>query len=151
MQVFHKTDRQKVFAAKHTLIYYKRIRENKTRFVAEYKEGVLGWVVDIVRKTKLRREKGFLFKRHCVYMITEKSLQYNAQNTADVVRVIPRSSHNAYDGRSTHCTANAEPLPLRRKNIRVLTKRHKEHIILAKRRNKKMKKDWTKRHKKQTI
>ena len=31
------------------------------------------------------------------------------------------------------------------------TKRHKEHVILAKRRNKKMKKDWTKRHKKQTI
>lgn len=84
-------------------------------------------------------------------MITEKSLRYNAQNTADVVRVIRRSSHNAYDERSTHCTANDEPLPLRRKNIRVLTKKHKEHVILAKRRNKKMKKDWTKRHKEQTI
>ena len=151
MQVFRKTSRQEVFVIKYTLIYYKGIWENKTRFVAEYKEGLLGGVVDIVRKTKLRREKGFLFKRHRVYMITEKPLRYNAQNTADVVRVIRRSSHNVYDGRSTHCTANNEPLPLRRKNIRVLTKRHKEHIILAKRRNKKMKKDWTKRHKKQTI
>ena len=121
------------------------------RFVAEYKEGLLGGVVDIVRKTKLRCEKGFLFKRHRVYMITEKSLRYNAQNTADVVRVIRRSSHNAYDERSTHCMTDDEPLPLRRKNIRVLTKRHKEHVILAKRRNKKMKKDWTKRHKEQTI
>ena len=151
MQVFRKTGRQEVFAAKHTLIYYKRIRENKTRFLAEYKERLLGGVMDIVRKTKLRREKGFLFKRHRVYMITEKPLRCNAQNTADVVRVIRRRAYNVYDGRSTHCTANAEPLPLRRKNIRVLTKRHKEHIILAKRRNKKMKKDWTKRHKKQTI
>ena len=151
MQVFRKTDRQEVFAIKYTLIYYKRIRENKTRFVAEYKEGVLGWVVDIVRKTKLRREKGFLFKRYRVYMITEKPLRCNAQNTADVVRVIRRRAYNVYDGRSTHCTANDEPLPLRRKNIRVLTKRHKGHVILAKRRNKKMKKDWTKRHKEQTI
>ena len=84
-------------------------------------------------------------------MITEKPLRYNAQNTADVVRVIRRSSHNAHDERSTHCTANDEPLPLRQKNIRVLTKRHKEHVILAKRRNKKMKKDWTKRHKEHVI
>ncbi len=44
-------------------------------------------------------------------MITEKPLRYNAQNTADVVRVIRRSSHNAYDERSTHCTANDKPLP----------------------------------------
>ena len=129
MQVFHKTGRQEVFAIKYTLIYYKGIRENKTRFVTKYKEGLLGEVVDIVRKTKLRREKGFLFKRHRVYMITEKPLRYNAQNTAAVVRVIRRSSHNAYDERSTHCTANDEPLPLRRKNIRVLTKRHKEQTI----------------------
>lgn len=78
MQVFHKTDRQEVFAAKYTLIYYKRIRENKTRFVTKYKEGLLGEVVDIVRKTKLRREKGFLFKRYRVYMITEKPLRYSA-------------------------------------------------------------------------
>ena len=42
MQVFRKTGRQEVFAAKHTLIYYKRIRENKTRFVTKYKEGLLG-------------------------------------------------------------------------------------------------------------
>ena len=84
-------------------------------------------------------------------MITEKLLRCNAQNTADVVHVIRRSSHNAHDERSTHCTADDKPLPLRRKNIRVLTKRHKEHVILAKRRNKKMKKDWTKRHKEQTI
>ena len=111
MQVFRKTSRQEVFATKYTLIYYKGIRENKTRFVAEYKEGLLEGVVDIVRKTKLRREKGFLFKRHRVYMITEKPLRYNAQNTADVVRVIRRSSHNAYDERSTHCTANDKPLP----------------------------------------
>ena len=141
MQVFRKTGRQEVFAAKHTLIYYKGIRENKTRFVTKYKEGLLGGVVDIVRKTKLRREKGFLFKRYRVYMITEKPLRYNAQNTADVVRIIRRSSHNAHDKRSTHCMTDDEPLPLRRKNIRVLTKRHKEHVILAKRRNKKMKKD----------
>ena len=151
MQVFRKTGRQEVFATKYTLIYYKGIRENKTRFVAEYKEGLLEGVVDIVRKTKLRREKGFLFKRYRVYMITEKPLRYNAQNTAAVVRVIRRRAYNVYDERSTHCTANDEPLPLRRKNIRVLTKRHKEHVILAKRRNKKMKKDWTKRHKEQTI
>ena len=147
MQVFRKTGRQEVFAIKYTLIYYKRIRENKTRFVTKYKEGLLGWVVDIVRKTKLRCEKGFLFKRHRIYMITEKSLRYNAQNTADVVRVIRRTENEVYDERSTHCTANDEPLPLRRKNIRVLTKRHKEHVILAKRRNKKMKKDWIKRQK----
>ena len=107
--------------------------------------------MDIVRKTKLRREKGFLFKRHRVYMITEKPLRCNAQNTADVVRVIRRTENEVYDERGTHCTANDEPLPLRRKNIRVLTKRHKGHVILAKRRNKKMKKDWTKRHKEQTI
>ena len=107
--------------------------------------------MDIVRKTKLRREKGFLFKRYRVYMITEKPLRCNAQNTADVVRVIRRTENEVYDERSTHCTANDEPLPLRRKNIRVLTKRHKEHVILVKRRNKKMKKDWTKRHKEQTI
>ena len=151
MQVFHKTDRQEVFAAKYTLIYYKRIRENKTRFVTKYKEGLLGEVVDIVRKTKLRREKGFLFKRHRVYMITEKPLRCNAQNTADVVRVIRRRAYNVYDERSTHCMTDDKPLPLRRKNIRVLTKRHKEHVILAKRRNKKMKKNWTKRHKEQTI
>ena len=151
MQVFRKTGRREVFAAKYTLIYYKRIRENKTRFVAEYKEGLLEGAVDIVRKTKLRREKGFLFKRYRVYMITEKPLRYNAQNTADVVHVIRRSSHNTHDKRSTHCMTDDEPLPLRRKNIRVLTKRHKEHVILAKRRNKKMKKDWTKRHKEQTI
>ena len=111
MQVFHKTGRQEVFAIKYTLIYYKRIRENKMRFVTKYKEGLLGEVVDIARKTKLRREKGFLFKRYRVYMITEKPLRYNAQNTADVVRVIRRSSHNAYDERSTHCTANDKPLP----------------------------------------
>ena len=42
MQVFRKTGRQEVFAIKYTLIYYKRIRENKMRFVAEYKEGLLG-------------------------------------------------------------------------------------------------------------
>ncbi len=42
MQVFRKTGRQEVFAAKYTLIYYKRIRENKTRFVTKYKEGLLG-------------------------------------------------------------------------------------------------------------
>ena len=107
--------------------------------------------MDIVRKTKLRREKGFLFKRHRVYMITEKPLRYNAQNTAAVVHVIRRTENVVYGERGTHCTANDEPLPLRRKNIRVLTKRHKEHVILAKRRNKKMKKDWTKRHKEQTI
>ena len=138
-------------AIKYTLIYYKRVQEIKMRFMAKYKEGLLGGVMDIVRKTKLRREKGFLFKRYRVYMITEKPLRYNAQNTADVVRVIRRSSHNVYDGRSTHCMTDDEPLPLRRKNIRVLTKRHKEYVILAKRRNKKMKKDWTKRHKEQTI
>ena len=107
--------------------------------------------MDIVRKTKLRREKGFLFKRHRVYMITEKPLRCNAQNTADVVHVIRRSSHNAHDKRSTHCMTDDEPLPLRRKNIRVLTKRYKEHVILAKRRNKKMKKDWIKGQKEQTI
>ena len=151
MQVFHKTGRQEVFTIKYTLIYYKRIRENKTRFVTKYKEGLLGGVVDIVRKTKLRREKGFLFKRYRVYMITEKPLRYNAQNTADVVRVIRRRANEVYGERSTHCMTDDEPLPLRRKNIRVLTKRHKEHVILAKRRNKKMKKDWTKRHKEQTI
>ena len=151
MQVFHKTDRQEVFAIKYTLIYYKGIRENKTRFVTKYKEGLLGEVVDIVRKTKLRREKGFLFKRHRVYMITEKPLRCNAQNTADVVRVIRRPPNDVYDECGTHCMTDDEPLPLRRKNIRVLTKRHKEHVILAKRRNKKMKKDWTKRHKEQTI
>ena len=151
MQVFRKTSRQEVFATKYTLIYYKRIRENKTRFVTKYKEGLLGEVVDIVRETKLRREKGFLFKRHRVYMITEKPLRCNAQNTAAVVHVIRRTENVVYGERGTHCTANDEPLPLRRKNIRVLTKRHKEHVILAKRRNKKMKKDWTKRHKEQTI
>ena len=107
--------------------------------------------MDIVRKTKLRREKGFLFKRYRVYMITEKLLRCKACGTAAVVRVIRRTKNEVYDERSTHCTANDEPLPLRRKNIRVLTKRHKEHVILAKRRNKKMKKDWTKRHKEQTI
>ena len=42
MQVFHKTGRQEAFAAKHTLIYYKRIRKNKARFVTKYKEGLLG-------------------------------------------------------------------------------------------------------------
>lgn len=84
-------------------------------------------------------------------MITEKPLRYNAQNTADVVRVIRRRANEVYGERSTHCMTDDEPLPLRRKNIRVLTKRHKEHVILAKRRNKKMKKDWTKRHKEQTI
>ena len=151
MQVFRKTGRREVFVIKYTLIYYKRIRENKMRFVTKYKEGLLGWVVDIVRKTKLRREKGFLFKRYRVYMITEKPLRYNAQNTADVVRVIRRRANEVYGERSTHCMTDDEPLPLRRKNIRVLTKRHKEHVILAKRRNKKMKKDWTKRHKEQTI
>ena len=57
--------------------------------------------MDIVRKTKLRREKGFLFKRHRVYMITEKSLRYNAQNTADMVRVIRRTWYALYDGRRT--------------------------------------------------
>ena len=119
--------------------------------MTKYKEGLLGEVVDIVRKTKLRREKGFLFKRHRVYMITEKPLRCNAQNTADVVHVIRRSSHNAHDKRSTHCMTDDEPLPLRRKNIRVLTKRYKEHVILAKRRNKKMKKDWIKGQKEQTI
>ena len=129
MQVFRKTVRQEVFVIKYTLIYYKRIRENKTRFVTKYKEGLLEWVVDIVRKTKLRREIGFLFKRHRVYMITEKPLRCNAQNTADVVRVIRRSSYNAYDERSTHCMTDDKPLPLRRKNIRVLTKRHKEQTI----------------------
>ena len=36
-------------------------------------------------------------------MITEKPLRYNAQNTADVVRVIRRTENNAYDERSTHC------------------------------------------------
>ena len=41
-------------------------------------------------------------------MITEKPLRYNAQNTAAVVHVIRRSSHNAYDGRSTHCMTNDE-------------------------------------------
>ena len=62
MQVFRKTDRQEVFAAKHTLIYYKRIAhtENKTRFVTKYKEGLLGGVMDIVRKTKLMHGKGFV-------------------------------------------------------------------------------------------
>ena len=85
--------------------------------------------MDIVRKTKLRREKGFLFKRYRVYMITEKPLRCNAQNTADVVRVIRRTENEVYDERSTHCTANDEPLPLRRKNIRILTKRHKEQTI----------------------
>ena len=84
-------------------------------------------------------------------MITEKLLRCNACGTAAVVRVIRRSSHNAHDERSTHCMTDDKPLPLRRKNIRVLTKRHKEHVILAKQRNKKMKKDWTKRHKEQTI
>ena len=108
MQVFHKTDRQEVFAIKYTLIYYKGIRENKTRFVAEYKEGLLEGVVDIVRKTKLRREKGFLFKRHRVYMITEKPLRYNAQNTAAVVRVIRRTENEVYDERGTHCMTDDE-------------------------------------------
>ena len=42
MQVFHKTDRQEVFVIKYTLIYYKRIRENKTRFTTKYKERLLG-------------------------------------------------------------------------------------------------------------
>ena len=41
MQVFRKTGRREVFAAKYTLVYYKRIRENKTRFVTKYKEGLL--------------------------------------------------------------------------------------------------------------
>ena len=118
MQVFRKTSRQEVFATKYTLIYYKGIRENKTRFVAEYKEGLLEGVVDIVRKTKLRREKGFLFKRHRVYMITEKPLRYNAQNTAAVVRVIRRTENEVYDERGTHCMTDDEPLPLRRKNRR---------------------------------
>ena len=95
-------------ATKHTLIYYKRVQEIKMRFMAKYKEGLLGGVADIVRETKLRREKGFLFKRHRVYMITEKPLRYNAQNTADVVRVIRRPSHNAYDVRRAHCTMNDE-------------------------------------------
>ena len=106
MQVFRKTGRREVFAIKYTLIYYKGIWENKTRFVAEYKEGLLGGVVDIVRKTKLRREKGFLFKRHRVYMITEKPLRCNAQNTADVVRVIRRRANVVYGGRGTHCMTN---------------------------------------------
>ena len=44
-------------------------------------------------------------------MITEKPLRYNAQNTAAVVRVIRRSSHNAHDKRSTHCMTDDEPLP----------------------------------------
>ena len=118
MQVFRKTGRREVFAIKYTLIYYKRIRENKTRFVAEYKEGLLGGVVDIVRKIKLRHEKGFLFKRYRVYMITEKLLRCNACGTAAVVRVIRRTKNEVYDERSTHCTANDEPLPLRRKNRR---------------------------------
>ena len=95
-------------AIKYTLIYYKRVREIKMRFIAKYKEGLLKGVADIVGKTKLRHEKGFLFKRHRVYMITEKPLRYNAQNTADVVRVIRRSSHNVYDGCSMYCTANDE-------------------------------------------
>ena len=103
MQVFHKTCRQEAFAIKYTLIYYKRIRENKTRFAAKYKEGLLGGVMDIVRKTKLRREKGFLFKRYRVYMITEKPLRCNAQNTAAVVRVIRRTENEVYDERGTHC------------------------------------------------
>ena len=42
MQVFRKTGRREVFATKYTLIYYKRIRENKTRFATKYKEGLLG-------------------------------------------------------------------------------------------------------------
>ena len=112
MQVFRKTSQWKVFAIKYTLIYYKRIRENKTRFVAEYKEGLLGWVVDIVRKTKLRREKGFLFKRYRVYMITEKPLRYNEQNTAAVVRVIRRTANVVYDERGTHCMTNDKQWPL---------------------------------------
>ena len=108
MQVFRKTSRQEVFVIKYTLIYYKGIRENKTRFVTKYKEGLLGEVVDIVRKTKLRCEKGFLFKRHRVYMITEKPLRYNAQNTADVVRVIRRTENEVYDERGTHCMTDDE-------------------------------------------
>ena len=59
--------------------------------------------MDIVRKTKLRREKGFLFKRHRVYMITEKPLRCNAQNTTAVVRVIRRTENEVYDERGTHC------------------------------------------------
>ena len=42
MQVFYKTSRREVFATKYTLIYYKGIRKNKTRFVTKYKEGLLG-------------------------------------------------------------------------------------------------------------
>ena len=108
MQVFRKTDRQEVFAAKYTLIYYKGIRKNKTRFVAECKEGLLGGVANIVRKTKLRREKGFLFKRYRVYMITEKPLRCNAQNTTDVIHVIRRTENEVYDERGTHCMTDDE-------------------------------------------
>ena len=60
MQVFRKTSRQEVFVIKYTLIYYNGIRENKTRFVTKYKEGLLGGVMDIVRKTKLMHGKGFV-------------------------------------------------------------------------------------------
>ena len=65
----------------------------------------------MLENQKLMHEKGFLFKRYRVYMITEKPLRYNAQNTAAVVRVIRRSSHNAHDKRSTHCMTDDEPLP----------------------------------------
>ena len=92
----------------------------------------MGGVADIVGETKLRHERGFLFKRHRVYMITEKPLRYNAQNTADVVRVIRRSSHNVYDGCSMHCTMNAISQLLPQKNMRIWTKRQKEYISLTK-------------------
>ena len=36
-------------------------------------------------------------------MITEKLLRCNAQNTADVVRVIRRTENEVYDERGTHC------------------------------------------------
>lgn len=93
---------------------------------------MLGGVADIVGETKLRHEKGFLFKRHRVYMITEKPLRYNTQNTADVVRVIRRPSHNTYDVRRTHCTMNAISQLLPQKNMRIWTERQKEYISLTK-------------------
>ena len=39
MQVFRKTGRQEAFAIKYALIYYKRIRENKTRLWQNIKKG----------------------------------------------------------------------------------------------------------------
>ena len=57
----------------------------------------------MLENQKLMHEKGFLFKRYRVYMITEKPLRYNAQNTAAVVRVIRRTENEVYDERGTHC------------------------------------------------